>query len=790
MGEKINISTEKGRLRLHKGSPNPHNAADRQLYLFSGDPTTGLIEEIIPGEGVVLPAPSARLNDNDFFLTLYHFNDIHGHLVRLTSIGEEPVFSRMVSPIFEKRKKVENDPFRAVLTLSAGDDCIGTIFDELMLSDFELEPVHAAYHAYSEAGVDFSILGNHDFEMGFSVLRNSILNDAKFPLLAANLTNSPSINGLYYPAAIMVIKGIRIGIIGLVTTAETKINQDEERIVNPIPVASNLVSKIRPLCDVLILLTHLGYSLDVSSAPTADAGDVELARSLPYAGVHLIVGGHSHDELNKQGLSPSNVVNGIPIVQAGSLGRYLGRVDIRIKKKTATVTHARLVSTESFPVYQPLESEVMKPLAQKAINTFSRVLGKVGDDQFLSTDMVQNNFATGELAFANFITDGLLKQLRHADQTVDLAMIDSSCVRRGLEPGTDLSFGDWFNVMPFADTIRYYQLSGRQLLRLIYDNAMRIDRPGEPNTERGFLQFSKEVRYKLQLGRTRSDTQVKEIIVNGKPIEEILDQDFLIVATSFVREYATNWEKCSDQVIGCELIDIHDFTHFETDYFMRRELTKYIIDQGGITQETGAMLDGRLRVEEYLTGQITELSVKGFIKEISFQNHAMAGTVISNAAVSAVSLGFACMRITQQQLADNGTEYKSGLDQLASIQEQLLDICDKDATAIGLLVSLRNAGNEMQGQRLLCEFPARISQLSIMAAQTMQDFRCHVIDQVKDDLEMSINLLTGTAQSAMLLLDSNLRQWRDPELGNQFEPILEELVSDIEQLSPVKRIWS
>ena len=78
---------------------------------------------------------------------------------------------------------------------------------------------------------------------------------------------------------------------------------------------------------------------------------------------------------------------------------------------------------------------------------------------------------------------------------------------------------------------------------------------------------------------------------------------------------------------------------------------------------------------------------------------------------------------------------------MASIQEQLLDICDKDANAIGLLVSLRNTGEEMQGQRLLCEFPARISQLSILAAQTLQDFRDLVNERVNDDLEMSINLI-------------------------------------------------
>jgi len=53
---------------------------------------------------------------------------------------------------------------------------------------------------------------------------------------------------------------------------------------------------------------------------------------------------------------------------------------------------------------------------------------------------------------------------------------------------------------------------------------------------------------------------------------------------------------------------------------------------------------------------------------------------------------------------------------------------------------------------------------------------------------MSISLLTGTAQSAMLLLDSNLRIWTQKELTDQFEPIVDELIRDVAAIEPVKRI--
>jgi hypothetical protein len=78
--------------------------------------------------------------------------------------------------------------------------------------------------------------------------------------------------------------------------------------------------------------------------------------------------------------------------------------------------------------------------------------------------------------------------------------------------------------------------------------------------------------------------------------------------------------------------------------------------------------------------------------------------------------------------------------------------------------------------------------LAIEAARFLEDFRTAVIERVGDDLEMSICLLTGSAQAAALLLDSNMRIWPEPDLLAQFEPLLEQTELDIRALSPVARI--
>ncbi len=159
-----------------------------------------------------------------------------------------------------------------MITLTAGDDCIGSIFDELLGSSAQEYEVHASYQTYSELGVDAACLGNHDFDLGSDLLARSIKKNAQFPILAANLSGCDELEGLCYPAAILVIKGIRVGIIGVVTQAELKIGNSTCKVTNPIIAVKNLLPVIRPHCDVIIVLSHLGYQLSNSAIPMMTAG--------------------------------------------------------------------------------------------------------------------------------------------------------------------------------------------------------------------------------------------------------------------------------------------------------------------------------------------------------------------------------------------------------------------------------------------------------------------------------------------------------------------------------------
>jgi formiminotetrahydrofolate cyclodeaminase len=174
---------------------------------------------------------------------------------------------------------------------------------------------------------------------------------------------------------------------------------------------------------------------------------------------------------------------------------------------------------------------------------------------------------------------------------------------------------------------------------------------------------------------------------------------------------------------------------------------------------------------------VTDLNIKEFTSHVSGQGHAMAGAVIAVSAAQAVSLGQACVSISQGETR-----------RLDEIREELLRCGDRDANAIAEFVALRESGQGLKGKELLCDLPARLSHLSVEAARVLRDFRPRVDERVRDDLEMSVRLLYGTAHAAMLLLDSNLRIWTDEELALKYEPILNDLLNAIGGLSPVERI--
>jgi len=151
----------------------------------------------------------------DLNLTVFHLNDLHGHMTDQDSKrGDTHRVAQMVKIVDAARKNT--DERNIVLFFSAGDEHTGTPFDELLGWNEQEFIVDPAYRILSAAGVDATVVGNHEVDRGYELLAKGARQDAAFPILSANIVGSRwATQDVIKPAAIGIVKGLRIGLIGL-----------------------------------------------------------------------------------------------------------------------------------------------------------------------------------------------------------------------------------------------------------------------------------------------------------------------------------------------------------------------------------------------------------------------------------------------------------------------------------------------------------------------------------------------------------------------------------------------
>ena len=244
-------------------------------------------------------------------LTILHSNDMHGDFLPKTDAdgNETGGLPRLSGYINQVREQEDN-----VLYVNAGDMFRGSIIDSEYagLSTIDLMNVLRP---------DATTVGNHEVDYGLAHLL-FLEKCAKFPIINANFFITMNNARLFKPYLNVEIGGMRILFIGILTE-EVLASTRQEKIIGTFVDVKAAAKEVGIICDnyrttrtdLTILLTHIGLENDRKLALELD----------PDCGVDLIIGGHSHTFMDRP-----EVVNGIPIVQAGTGTDQIGRFDIVI----------------------------------------------------------------------------------------------------------------------------------------------------------------------------------------------------------------------------------------------------------------------------------------------------------------------------------------------------------------------------------------------------------------------------------------------------------------------------
>lgn len=618
-------------IEIVKGTPNPAGVLE-ELYLITGDFTSNVDFDL----SQIDFSTEEKLVPNNITLKIMHFNDIHSNLTYLhNKKGNTHYFSQMVKLVREARTNASENEI--VLFVSAGDNHIGYVFDELLGYDSESFVMSASYQIFSKAGVDVDVIGNHELDRGPEILAKAVEKDSQYPSLSANLQGSKFLDQTEVPPAVIgVVKGLKIGFIGLTTPEETFIRTKDDpelSIANPVETLKNILPVVDKYSDVIILVNHLGFN-EEDGRHTVEIDDAVIARtaaSLTNKPV-FIIGGHTHAALNKDGLEERCVVAGVPIFQAGNGGKYLGEIVVDLEKeKTGYISEkieAKLYAMkkrddrvkEDDAKYVTLEhdSDYDVDFEQKVIDPILQVLQKKLDEKIavtedcieLTTEKTIADRYVGECAIANFMNDVVVERSKNFPSgAVDLAVFNATGVAGGVTLGNEITFKDWFSVMPYADTIVVAELTGEQIREIIESNAKRIVRPEELTGEkpvnlagfvsRGFLHFSSGIRYTIKLGDSPADCQAINITIDGQPIAELLNKKFKVAFSTYIAGGAEGWNGkpigggLTQEIIG---FDLRNISKKETGLIYRNEIVAYIRELGSLGRSTGVIQDGRVKI--------------------------------------------------------------------------------------------------------------------------------------------------------------------------------------------------
>ena len=254
-------------------------------------------------------------------LTIIHVNDTHSQ--------NEPVRTGELAGLggaLERAAYVDSvrqaDGPENVLLLHAGDFFQGSSYFTEFGGQVEVAMLNAI-------GYDAVTLGNHEFDNGLEALAER-LSSLEMPVLVCNYDFSPLELGKYVKPYVIVEKaGLRIGIVGVTCSLRSMVQADiSNRLIERDMVSSvqKCVDELRPQCDYVIALTHIGYT-EHNPGDITDPMLVAATRGIDY-----VVGGHSHTFLTEPDFVKNLDGEPVPIVQTGWAGCYMGETHVTVRK--------------------------------------------------------------------------------------------------------------------------------------------------------------------------------------------------------------------------------------------------------------------------------------------------------------------------------------------------------------------------------------------------------------------------------------------------------------------------
>ena len=482
------------------------------------------------------------------------------------------------------------------LLFDAGDTFQGNSFAYF----FKDRPDNPIAGGMNMLGFDAIVLGNHEFNFGPTTFA-TMLEQLTFPILGtANLEDDGSygfINDNVEDYITLDVNGKKVAVLGItnprVYRYELPTNIPGLTFYPALDTAEVMVPEILSAedPDIFLGLTHVGF------APYGDEVDSDLLIAENVPGLDVIIGGHSHTQLDPAVMVTSDLnPEGTLIAHARRYAGFLGQVNVGFIGDEIVLREGYLIpSTEAEESPDPALEAYLAPYAAE-IDTYNETV--IGDTE-VPIDALEAY--TEETNGANLQADSAIWELaNNAGVTVDMHLSGAMSNRLVAEGATaalpvELTKGDMFNLMPYENSLVVLEMTGAQIKTVLersYRNWWWFNQ-GYPwgdyshyTTCMLATDAGNVITYTGDLATEPDGNNVASLTLEGVPVD--LSDTTTLYNVSTVNYVAAG--SCNFNDLGETIWPLDQITH-DTQLYVRDSVINYVEAQ---TAPIAPAIEGRL----------------------------------------------------------------------------------------------------------------------------------------------------------------------------------------------------
>lgn len=564
---------------------NNKNRIARKLGLLTCVTVMSALSVRLPNE--------AQAEEHSTKLTILGTTDVHGNIYNWSYENGEETDDSGLAKIYSVVEDVRAENPNTLL-IDNGDTVQGTILtDDIYNADLSL--TNPVIDVMNFMAYDSMTLGNHEFNFGLDLV-DKIMDEAEFPILAANVKYTADDSYLAQPYTIVEVDGINVGIIGFTNPNIPK--WDGPKVTNLefvdfLTAAEVPMKELNEKADVIIATAHAPFTGGYEEAGGYINDDAQAILDA-YPEIKALMVGHSHSLVEE-------TYNGAVIGGVNDTGSQVARFDLDISfdgdDYTVDSSTIELISVEDYAASEELKNYASE-YHETTLDFLDEIIGQASGD-FVPAPEVEG---IPEAQLQDTAVIDLINNVQLEATGADVAGAALFQKHSNLEAG-DLSYADIFDIYKYPNTLVGVEVTGAQLKQYMEWSASYYNQYTEGDVTisfdpgiRGYnYDMFQGVDYKVDISQPQGE-RIVDLMFNGAPLK---DDQVLKLAVN-------NYRFGGLQAMGI----VTKTPYFESD---PKSLRSYIADTireaGTIDPETdnnweiiGADLDHPLR--DYIIGEV------------------------------------------------------------------------------------------------------------------------------------------------------------------------------------------